>query len=287
MSLAEGLQVETEMDPSLQPFLYDHKIDDTAVLPGVMAMEAFAEMASLMYPERVLVAAENVQFLAPFKFYRDEPQTLLLNAQFETDSGDILAHCRCTSRRQLHGRDEPRLSTHFLATIRLATEDVAGGSEALPEQSGNPAVSAAELYQIYFHGPAYQVLSAVYQAGDEVIGAMAVELPDGHASADSELIARPRLVELCFQTAGAWEIGTTGQMGLPHRIDRVRFFSTGQTPTGDWYALARPVGDGEQFDAVVVDGTGQIYVSLEGYRSISFPGGIDEKLLLPLKNAMN
>ena len=31
----------------------------------------------------------------------------------------------------------------------------------------------------------------------------------------------PRLIELCFQTAGLWEMGVEGRMGLPQHIDRV------------------------------------------------------------------
>ena len=42
----DGLVVQTTLDPTAQPFLDDHRIDGTAVLPGVMGMEAFAEVAA-------------------------------------------------------------------------------------------------------------------------------------------------------------------------------------------------------------------------------------------------
>ena len=42
MPLATGVTVLTELDPTKQPFLYDHRIDGTPVLPGVMGMEGFA-----------------------------------------------------------------------------------------------------------------------------------------------------------------------------------------------------------------------------------------------------
>src|SRR5205807_2037344 len=35
-----GLTIETTLDPTVQPFLNDHRIDGTPVLPGVMGMEA-------------------------------------------------------------------------------------------------------------------------------------------------------------------------------------------------------------------------------------------------------
>ena len=42
-----GSRVETTLDPAAQPFLHDHRIDGTPVLPGVMGIEAFAEVAAL------------------------------------------------------------------------------------------------------------------------------------------------------------------------------------------------------------------------------------------------
>ncbi len=42
----DGLVVRTTLDPAEQPFLDDHRIDGTPVLPGVMGMEAFAEVAA-------------------------------------------------------------------------------------------------------------------------------------------------------------------------------------------------------------------------------------------------
>ena len=42
MGLHSGLAIETTLDPKEQAFLYDHQIDGTPVLPGVMGIEAFA-----------------------------------------------------------------------------------------------------------------------------------------------------------------------------------------------------------------------------------------------------
>ena len=48
----EGLVVRTTLDPKEQPFLYDHRIDGTVLLPGVMGIEGFAEAARLLAPDR-------------------------------------------------------------------------------------------------------------------------------------------------------------------------------------------------------------------------------------------
>src|ERR1019366_1875457 len=41
MGIHSGLTMETMLDPAVQPFLYDHRIDGTPVLPGVMGIEGF------------------------------------------------------------------------------------------------------------------------------------------------------------------------------------------------------------------------------------------------------
>ena len=74
MSVHHGVVVRTTLDPTRQPFLNDHRIDDIPVLPGVMGMEAFAETAQLVAPDHHVVAVEDVAFAAPLKFYRDEPR---------------------------------------------------------------------------------------------------------------------------------------------------------------------------------------------------------------------
>ena len=66
-----GLTIETTLDPAMQPFLHDHQIEGKPVLPGVMGIEAFAEAALCMLPGWHVEAIEDVNFLAPFKFYRE------------------------------------------------------------------------------------------------------------------------------------------------------------------------------------------------------------------------
>ncbi len=77
MGMYSGLTMETTLDPTVQPFLNDHRIDGTPVLPGVMGIEAFAEAALCVHPGWYVEAIEEVNFLAPFKFYRDQPRTVI------------------------------------------------------------------------------------------------------------------------------------------------------------------------------------------------------------------
>ena len=57
------LTIETVLDPAIQPFLHDHQIDGTPVLPGVMGIEAFAEAALCLLPGWHVETIEDVEFL--------------------------------------------------------------------------------------------------------------------------------------------------------------------------------------------------------------------------------
>ena len=99
-----GSWCEPRSTPTAQPFLDHHRIDGTPVLPGVMGMEAFAEVARLLVPDLHVAAVEDVDFRAPLKFYRDEPRTVTISALLRPDGDDLLAECRLSAERTLPGQ---------------------------------------------------------------------------------------------------------------------------------------------------------------------------------------
>ena len=202
--LQHGLTIETMLDPKIQPFLYDHQIGGTPVLPGVTGIGAFAEAALWMLPGRHVKAIEEVDFLAPFKFYRNEPRTLTIQSVFYPQGDALTADCRLIGSRPLPNQAEPQVTTHFTAHVRLTKQPQDGGWLHRHRMSRPGSImEAADIYRVYFHGPAYQVLAAGV-AGWKIgiIGLMAKNLPDNHHPAERPAVASPRLIELCFQTAG-------------------------------------------------------------------------------------
>ena len=212
--------METTLTPAAQPFLNDHRIDGTPVLPGVMGIEAFAEAALCVHPGWHIDTIEEVNFLAPFKFYKDEPRTVIIEAIFRPFGDRLVTDCRLigtpdTAKSSgaagdgaLHRAGEARRDS-FRKQLTVAT----------PHLSADAIVDAAQIYRIYFHGPAYQVLERAWWDGTRIIGEMAADLPANHEPPEQPTLMAPRLIELCFQTAGIWEMGTTSRMGLPMHIN--------------------------------------------------------------------
>ncbi len=279
-----GIEVETTLDPQAQPFLFDHQIDGVPVLPGVMGTESFAELATLLFPGYRVAAVENEQFQAPFKFFRQQPRTLYLQATTSPGpNGQIVAHATLTGVTQAPRPElPPQVKVHFTADVRLTTAQLEAPVVTLPGPVGR-TVTAADIYRIYFHGPAYQVLAEVGMTGGVVVGRMARNLPPNTAPAAAETLMAPRLIEFCFQTAGIWEIATTGVMALPMAIGQVTVYrQPEQAGEQELYALVTPVDGGKSFDAVVIDESGSVYVELRNYQTVRLPGSVPADLLAPL-----
>ncbi|MCA9981340.1 MAG: SDR family NAD(P)-dependent oxidoreductase, partial [Anaerolineales bacterium] len=118
--LLEGWQVETSLNPNHQPFLYDHAMDGTPLLPGVMGTETFAQLATVATPANYVVqAVQNEQFLNPFKFYRMEPQMLYLSLQMVVQAdGSLLGQGKLRSVRELAQPGlPPQEKVHFTAEV--------------------------------------------------------------------------------------------------------------------------------------------------------------------------
>jgi len=136
-------------------------------------------------------------------------------------------------------------------------------------------ITAEAIYRVYFHGPAYQVLERASVEGNTAIGLMADNLPANASPADVASVMAPRLIELCFQTAGVWDIQTTGTMALPLGLASVTTYRQPAEADGRrLYALVEALDGGDAYHARVVDDTGRVYVELKGYRTVALPGSV-------------
>jgi len=291
-----GLVVQTTLDPVTQPFLDHHRIDGTAVLPGVMGMEAFAEVARLLTPDWQAAAIEDVDFRAPLKFYRDEPRTLTVTALLRPEGTDIVAECSLAADRMLPGSAKPQRTVYFTGAVRLSaqasaqTRDPEAGTP-VRRAADAPAVAREDIYRLYFHGPAYQVVAEAWQDHGAAAGRLAAGLPPDHEPAGLPTVLSPRLIELCFQTAGLWEAGRTGRLALPAHVGRVLPGTCAPADAAaDVVAVATAVtgaaGELAGFDCAVLDGEGRVILRVEDYRTVALPAGLPEDIRAPLEAVM-
>ncbi|HEY6936856.1 MAG TPA: SDR family NAD(P)-dependent oxidoreductase, partial [Terriglobales bacterium] len=281
MTLHHGLSIETTLDPAVQPFLRDHQIEGTPLLPGVMGIEAFAEAALCLLPGWNVEAVENVNFLAPVKFYRNEPRTLSLETVIRPQGEFLVAECRLLGQRTLPNHLEPQVTTHFTGRVRLVARRPQPLTRPKPNPPAGAMLSSADVYRVYFHGPAYQVVQQAWCDGARIIGLMAGNLPGNHHPPDLRTVMSPRIIELCFQSAGLWELAVQGQLGLPQHVEEVRVLQSPELAAGPLYAVVTP--QPSEFDVEVMDTNGNVYVQLKGYRTVALPKGVDANALKALQ----
>jgi len=292
-SVHDGLVVRYRLDPAARPFLDHHRIDGTPVLPGVLGIEAFAEAARVLVPGWRVVGVENVDFRAPVKFYRDEPRDLTVVALLRPDGAELVAECRLEAERALPGADQAQRTVHFTGSVRLAAEAPQqpprreSGDAAIVE--GAPVLAPEQVYRLYFHGPAYQVVGSAWRQGDGAAARLAADLPaqftpGGTGATDEPTLTGTRLVELCFQTAGLLEAGTEARLALPSHVEALRLYAV-PAEGPDLVATARPNGR-RGFDCVVCDGAGTVVLRVEGYGTVPLPDPLPADVHAPIRSAM-
>jgi hypothetical protein len=188
---------------------------------------------------------------------------------------ELVADCRLIGRRTLPNQLEPQITTHFTARVRLTKRPPETTAGSTPGSPTGLTIDAADIYRLYFHGPAYQVLEKAWWDGNRMIGLLAKDLPSNHHPPNLPTLTAPRLIELCFQTAGLWEMGTQARMGLPQHLDSVSSSPVSEPFHARLYAVVTPGPLQGTFDAEVVDANGNRYVHFKGYRTVATPNVVD------------
>jgi 3-hydroxymyristoyl/3-hydroxydecanoyl-(acyl carrier protein) dehydratase len=295
LDLNTGIILEAELDPEVEPFLKDHALNGVPVLPGVIGIEGFAvaakHVSSVLASEKAgfnVTRLENIQFLAPFKFYRNEPRRVTWKAQVVREDAGLVAHVTLESTLTRASQVEERM-LHFTGRVYLEPQGEPGVAAQANPPDWNEAytLKPADIYRLYFHGPAFQVLDGVQRSGELVLGKLRGGLPPLRRGG-SAAASLPVLVELCLQTAGIWEAGTTGVLGLPCSIQSLKIYPRKVNGTPIFAEVTPLTGeDGAlTFNARVLDAKGQIYLELENYRTCPLPYAVEGDLLRPLEALM-
>jgi hypothetical protein len=194
---------------------------------------------------------------------------------FHPQGDTIVADCRLTGRRTLPNHAEPQITTHFTGRVRLTKQRPVALTAPVPGTPVGSIKEAAGIYRVYFHGPSYRVLERAWADENRMVGQMAAGLPADHQPSGQPILMAPRLIELCFQTVGLWELDVRGRAGLPEYIHQVSICRAPELAEGRLYAVVTPDPHRNSFDARVVDSAGNVYVNLSGYRTVSLFSGVD------------
>ena len=275
----DGLHLEVVFDAERDPYLRDHSIEGTPVVPGVMAVECFAEAVRLIHPEPGVLSIEDLTFDAPLKLYRDEPRRADLYLAPAWDPDGPAFDVRMETTRELAGGRRQK-TCHYRARIKPG-QSVDPVKAHLPSMDRTQAfIDKDTIYRAYFHGPSFQVME---QADATADGAMTGTLAAGRAQPclgkPARMTSQPMLTELAFQTAGLMEARDRDRLGLPAGVDRLAIHDQQPGDPGRIAAWVVDSGNGEgRYNAKVVDSRGFVLVELDGYRTSALPGALPDEV---------
>ncbi len=286
----DGIRLEATLNPDELPYLHDHAINGVPVLPGVIGIQGFSTAAK--HVASVLASGkkgfevgrlEDIQFLAPFKFYDNKPRTIIWNALPLLEGEDLVVKVTLESDiRRVDGRIDHTL--HFSGMVYLTEKRPVEKIEADPPKWGKKkAVSAEDIYKLYFHGPSFQVLDAAQSSRSNVLGRLNKDLLMD-ASGKPGSMSTPLLIELCFQTAGLWEAGATGTLALPASVGKLTVYQRSMNGVPIFAEVSPRECEGNlTFDARVLDSKGNVFVEVEDYRTSPLPFPAEESQVEPMK----
>jgi NAD(P)-dependent dehydrogenase (short-subunit alcohol dehydrogenase family) len=292
-SPAAGITLEASYDPQELPYLRDHAINGIPVLPGVVGIDGFSTAAkhisSVLAGDRSgfeIERLEKIEFLTPIKFYGNKPRAIMWKANALRTPEGLRVEASLESDLQRRSGSLEHF-VHFKAQVYLTP-----GKLASPETAAPPRwvkgleVKSEDIYRLYFHGPSFQVLEAAERSGDAVLGRFNKQLFEVAAD-EPGLFTTPLLIELCFQTAGLWEAGATGSLGLPSSIGELKIYRKYAKGVRVYAQVQPRQVDGQLFfDARVVDGKGNVYLELNDYRTSPFPYPAEAGLVKPMKDIL-
>ncbi|SPE63591.1 Erythronolide synthase, modules 3 and 4 [Streptomyces netropsis] len=249
------------------PWLGDHKVGDTVVLPAAAYLEAAFAAAAETFEGPVEV--RNLQITRPLSLpwdddsaeprlqvsLSDEDQLLRIAARHETDT-DWLLHARGRVRRLLGTAPAPD-----------RTASSPGPSTTTRVEKTEHYARAARAGLPY--GPAFQVIGRLTVGTDEVVAAYETGLPLG------EFRAHPAILDGALQAGMPLMAGTADPDTpfLPTVIETARLWQS--PPARGWiHVTARERGPVDAcWDVSLLDDDGHVTVELQGCRLRRFTAG--------------
>jgi enediyne polyketide synthase len=144
------LVADAEVGRATDPYLDAHALGGERLLPAVFALEAMAQAARALVPERPLAGVERLELLRPLVAPAEGSITVRVAALAREDGGecvDVVLRCSTTGFA----------ADHVRATLRLAADAApeTRASDAGPVSERTPLVDAAPVYDaaLFQRGP--------------------------------------------------------------------------------------------------------------------------------------
>ena len=277
----ERLEAVVAMDAGL-PYLDHHRPGGEPLFGTVLGIEAMAQAAAELTQLPCVHSVEAVEIHAPYLPSPGAPPLRVGATCSGVGQGHSIVSCAMWSSGAAAER------VHFRCRVNVGNpwSPSIGPSVRVGLTDAVAAVTATDIYSVYFHGAAYQVIADASWNGDRLLARAAPVLPAFFGTDSVRLCTAPRVTEFALQSAGLYAIALTGSMLIPHRIRSLRWSS----PVADLGpgATTSVVGAGADglVDVTVADEHGQVVLQLGGYQTVPLPYASETSAVLALQRRL-
>jgi acyl transferase domain-containing protein/aryl carrier-like protein len=267
---------ETEIGLKRFPYLKDHRLQGTPLLPAALYVE-MALAASLQAFGPGPRTIRDVSILKAVFLPDDEPRRLQLVMKAE---GSSAASFRLYSQEP--GAEQPSWLLNLTGKIEFSDTPVEiplemDFSVADPEAGWDKETGGEEFYELtqyrgMDYGPAFRGIERAWQRRDDML--VEIRVPD-HAARGSHQI-HPILLDIFFQTSLAAIKRRQLRAALPVGIEAFQLLRSPDPGERLWARLRLIKGDdGSRSDAMVFDAAGQVVARELGHRSRYLEKNVD------------
>jgi hypothetical protein len=265
-----------------EPYLDDHRPGGDPLFSTVMAIEAAVTAARHVVSAATQASVSRVSVYKPYILTGNRPHIVDLHV-VRTDDVAVALHCALSSKQA--GSSVP----HLEATVTFDTPTVSAPmstpAQIHPPPQGGSMVGGAQIYQLFFHGPSFQVIDAAQYRDGEMLCRLNRELPPGHRTPGNVSQMAPRLIEFALQSAGLLDIATHGHMNIPHAIGSIQRYVPIDVDAPATLFSRASYGSSEEphINVEIVDVSGRVILRIEEYRTVALPFAICSDALAELR----
>ncbi|MFB7273947.1 type I polyketide synthase, partial [Streptomyces sp. NPDC056244] len=221
---SEGVLLTGRLSLRSHPWLADHAVRGTTLLPGT----AFLELAVRAGDEVGCDRVEELTLAAPLVLPEHGGVQVQLWAGSPDDSGRRTVH---VYSRPDDGDETAAWTPHATGVLALSEGSTGFDASVWPPAGAEP-VDTDRLYERlaedgFAYGPVFRGLRSVWRLDGEVYAEVA--LPEG-GEADAEAFGlHPALLDAALHAASFIELGAESRGGLPFSWEGVSLYATGAT----------------------------------------------------------
>jgi len=236
------------------PYLADHAIDGTPVVPVAMVLEWFADAARQTYPALHVCAVDSLQVLKGITLQDGRAELELSWKPTDAAPGEVAL------AMELRSPGRP----HYRATVRLCFEAPVVRSFPGSNGLGKQRFTAETYGQWLFHGPALQGIDEVVGYSDHgIVAWLKSSKPGTLGLGGVEWTTDPLAVDSALQLMLLWVGETHGARALPCSIQSFKQYKPFAGRVACHLEMNRNNASSGRFEATFVDEAGQVVARIE------------------------